>query len=350
MEVNVGAPLIIEYLKGGELVTKTQFENKNKGTKSKTLKVPKERSKSTSAETQPKTNEAVQCDGPVAMKIQYMKAGKLVTKDQFQDREINKEAIKSKDVHVSKGKDPKQIILEEKIANLEKQLCIQDKENETMEVHFCKLLKENKALRHKVKENEALRLKLDEKDLKIKSMESKIQDAKQTRMNHKMKTKELRRTITKQKEQLESKDLTIAKLTSQKLDEKPSEIVVSRPPVVNNVLVDEGKAVTTELFKTSKPVEENNSSNVNSIIKGIQTSLKPQQDTINDLEKDHRGDILQSFSHPDSSSIQVSTRLDSLETAINLLKHQLGAQNKELSQLRDICFTPNNAGTKFSDF
>ena len=59
-------------------------------------------------------------------------------------------------------------------------------------------------------------------------MECKMQDAKQTELNLKKKTKELHRTITEQKEQLESKDLTIAKLTSQKLNEKPSEIVDSR--------------------------------------------------------------------------------------------------------------------------
>ena len=72
----------------------------------------------------------------------------------FQDKKISikKEAIKSDDVHVLKGEDPKQ-----KNASLEKQLYIKDKENETMEVHFCNILKENKDLLHKVKENEALR-------------------------------------------------------------------------------------------------------------------------------------------------------------------------------------------------
>ena len=48
-------------------------------------------------------------------------------------------------------------------------------------------------------------------------MECKVQDTKQTKLNlkKKTKTKELRRTITKQKEQLESKDLTIEKFLRQ---------------------------------------------------------------------------------------------------------------------------------------
>ena len=81
------------------------------------------------------------------------------------------------------------------------------------------------------------------------------------------------------------------------------------------------------LFETSRPIEEDNSSDVNNKTKEIQSSFKHHQDTIKKKEMDHRV-IARSLRH-ESSSIQVCAGLDSLETADNLLKHQLGAQNSE---------------------
>ena len=194
-----------------------------------------------------------------------------------------------------------------------------------MEVHLYKQIKKSRTLQLEIKQakniNEDLKEKILKKDLKINALESKMQRMKQTKLDFKKKTKELRRTISNQQEQLGSKNVTIGKLTSQKLDhlkEKSSGSDVSHRP--KDVL----------------------------LVKDDTTSSRSFKNNLNDINQELNRAIARS--EFDSSSIQVyapndNARLNSLETAVNLIKNQLHAQSNELAQLRDIGVTSNNVGT-----
>ena len=398
--------LIIEYLVSGEIVSKKKYENhrkiknakRNGGavTKKKTGVTPQQKDKpvvtdvskdkkksidvvfqqkdkpvhgdASKDKKKPADFTAVQCDGP--LDITFLKNGKFVSKEQFhnnvtnkggKDKESKDKGSKDKEGKDKEGKDKggkdkeskdkgskdkegkdkggkdkeskngydkqkmedaKQVFLEKKIADLEQQLHNKENENERLEINLYNEIKENQTLQLKIKQtqniNEGLKENIVKKNLKINALESKMQRMKQTKLDLKKKKKELRRTITNQKEQL-------AKLTSQKLDDlkgKPSGSDVSRHP--NNVLLEKDDTTSSCSVKN----------NLNEIV-----IVKNQE--LNRVIT--RSDI-------ESSSMRVcapndNARLNSLETAVNLMKQQLHGISNELDQLRDIGASSNNVGT-----
>ena len=378
--------LIIEYLVSGEIVSKEKYEKhrkiknakRNGGavTKKKTGVTPQQKDKpvvtdvskdkkksidvvfqqkdkpvhrdASKDKKKPADFTAVQCDGP--LDITFLKNGKFVSKEQFhnnvtnkggkdkesKDKESKDKGGKDKEGKDKEGKDKeskngydkqkmedaKQVFLEKKIADLEQQLHKKEKENERLEINLYNEIKENQTLQLKIKQtqniNEGLKENIVKKNLKINALESKMQRMKQTKLDLKKKKKEQRRTITNQKEQL-------AKLTSQKLDDlkgKPSGSDVSRHP--NNVLLEKDDTTSSCSVKN----------NLNEIV-----IVKNQE--LNRVIT--RSDI-------ESSSMRVcapndNARLNSLKTAVNLMKQQLHGISNELDQLRDIGASWNNVGT-----
>ena len=369
--------LIIEYLVSGEIVSKEKYEKhrkiknakRNGGavTKKKTGVTPQQKNKPVVTDVSKDKKKSIdvvfqqkdkpvhgdaskdkkkpadftavqQCDGP--LDITFLKNGKFVSKEQFHNNVTNKggkdkeskdkrgEDKESKEKESKNGydkqkmEDAKQVFLEKKIADLEQQLHNKEKENERLEINLYNEIKENQTLQLKIKQtqniNEGLKENIVKKNLKINALESKMQRMKQTKLDLKKKKKEQRRTITNQKEQL-------AKLTSQKLDDlkgKPSGSDVSRHP--NNVLLEKDDTTSSCSVKN----------NLNEIVIVKNQELN-RAITRSDIE---------------SSSMRVcapndNARLNSLETAVNLMKQQLHGISNELDQLRDIGASSNNVGT-----
>ena len=242
------------------------------------------------------------------MCIRDRRGGERVTKEDYEkNREVKNAKNKSMGDDQHKIENSNEILLQKKIADLEKALCDKEKQNTTLEENFQNKLKENKDFQLKLEKandlNEELLKKIDQKELTIetleKQMESKIGHIKSS---FKKKIKELREA---HKDQLNSKGAVIAKL-SQKLAEKE-------------------KTVKERKFKSLKNLHHKN-------------PLDDKKETNREITRFKK-----------QSSIQVcelhdNARLNSLETAVHLLKKQLCTQNNELDQLRKVCFAMKNAG------
>ena len=243
-----------------------------------------------------------------ALVVQYMRGGERVTKENYEkNRKVKNAKNKSIGDDQQKIENLNEFLLQKKIADLEKALREKEKQNTTLKENFQNELKENKDFQLKLEKandlNEELLKKIDQKELTIetleKQMESKIGHIKSS---FKKKIKELREA---HKDQLNSKGAVIAKL-SQKLAEKE-------------------KTVKERKLKSLKNLHHKN-------------PLDDKKETNREITRFKK-----------QSSIQVcelhdNARLNSLETAVHLLKKRLCTQNNESAQLRNVCFTLNNAG------
>ena len=240
-----------------------------------------------------------------------MRGGERVTKEDYENNRKVKNAKNKSNKSIGdnqhKVENSNEILLQKKIADLEKALRDKEKQNTTLEENFKNKLKENKDFQLELEKandlNEKLLEKIDQKNLKIETLE-KLMESKMrhTKSSFKKKIKELREA---HKDQLNSKGAVIAKL-SQKLAEKE-------------------KTVKERKFKSLKNLHHKN-------------PLDDKKETDREITRFKK-----------QSSIQVcelhdNARLNSLETAVHLLKKQLCTQNNELTQLRNVCFTLNNAG------
>ena len=373
--------LIIQYQIDGDLVSKEEFEKRRKsksGEKSnaavskekskfkkhgkiKNLKnndvaLFKEKSKTNAVEGVSK-DKGKQVDVVQAqqqertttrngVEISYMKNGKLVSKEDFKDdNKIEEHAQDNSVDDHQKIKDPKQVLLEKKIADLEKELCSKDKQNETLEHHLYIQLKENKAVQVKLEQaqvlNDSLKETIHQMDLKIKALDKNVETFRNTKLAFKKKVKELRRTITVQKEQLNSKDSTISRLSKKLIEVQASEEDVSHP--LKDVLMV--KDETTKMVDSSRPVKDN--SNVNKDVKSLKNLDLKIQDQDNRTQEVNceivRCDTAR-VCKCETARLHNDSRLNSIEMAVNLLKDQFCIQNNELAQLRDFYFASNNAG------
>ena len=146
-----------------------------------------------------------------ALVVQYMRGGERVTKEDYEKNRKVKNAKNAKNKSMGddhhKIENSNEILLQKKIADLEKALRDKEKQNTTLEENFQNKLKENKDFQLKLEKandlNEELLKKIDQKELTIetleKQMESKIGHIKSS---FKKKIKELREA---HKDQLNSK-------------------------------------------------------------------------------------------------------------------------------------------------
>ena len=244
-----------------------------------------------------------------ALVVQYMRGGERVTKENYEkNRKVKNAKNKSIGDDQQKIENLNEFLLQKKIADLEKALRDKEKQNTTLEENLQNELKENKDYQLKLEKandlNEELLKKIDQKDMKIeileKQMESKMRH---TKSSFKKKIKELREA---HKDKLNSKDVTIAKL-SQKLTDK------------------EQTSVKERKVKSLKNLHH-------------KTPLAGKKETNREITRfKNRSSIPECELHDNA-------RLNSLETAVHILKKQLCTQNNELAQLRNVCISLNNAG------
>ena len=107
-----------------------------------------------------------------ALVVQYMRGGERVTKEDYEkNREVKNAKNKSMGDDQHKIENSNEILLQKKIAELEKALCDKEKQNTTLEENFQNKLKENKDFQLKLEKandlNEELLKKIDQKDMKL---------------------------------------------------------------------------------------------------------------------------------------------------------------------------------------
>ena len=244
-----------------------------------------------------------------ALVVQYMRGGERVTKENYEkNRKVKNAKNKSLGDDQHKIENSNEIFLKKKIADLEKALRDKEKQNTTLEENFQNKLKENKDFQLKLEKanglNEELLKKIDQKELKIETLEKQMESKmRHTKSSFKKKIKELREA---HKDKLNSKDVAIAKL-SQKLAEK------------EKTSVKERKVKSLKNLHHKNPLDDKKETNREITRFKKQSSIKVCE-------------------------LHDNARLNSLETAVHLLKKQLCTQNNELTQLRNVCFTLNNAG------
>ena len=244
-----------------------------------------------------------------ALVVQFMRGGERVTKEDYEKNRKVKNAKNKSNKSIGdnqhKVENSNEILLQKKISDLEKALRDKEKQNTTLEENFKNKLKENKDFQLELEKandlNEKLLEKIDQKNLKIETLE-KLMESKMrhTKSSFKKKIKELREA---HKDQLNSKNVAIAKL-SQKLADKEQ---------------------TSVKDKKVKSLHH-------------KTPLDGKKET------DRRIARFKNQSSVPVCELHDNSRLNSLETAVHLLKKQLCTQNNELDQLRKVCFAMKNAG------
>ena len=312
----------ILFMKNGQLVSKAEFEDKNikikndeSKQKSKTKAVPK---------VQPKITDTSNKNNGSSLEISFMKNGQLVSQVDFDDHKKMKNT-ESKDFIDDRQKMEDSSLLK-KIADLEKQLLDKDKHNLILEQQLVSNSKEKEVIQLELKQtrelNESLKQNINQKNLKIKTLNGKVGSMilkkKDNKLIFKDKVKELRRIISVQKEKLHSKDSTIAKYSKELLMAHNSEANVNKVVKVESL----------ENLHSSNQARGNNIQEFNQEIVRFH----------NNSSLDHQVCKCKL----DGVVRKNNTRLDSLESAVNLLKDQLSIQHNELAQLRDI--ENNNTG------
>ena len=157
-----------------------------------------------------------------ALVVQYMRGGERVTKENYEKNRKVKNA-KNKSIGDDQQKNFDEFLLQKKIPDLEKALRDKEKQNTTLEENLQNELKENKDYQLKLEKandlNEELLKKIDKKDMKIKILEKQMESKmRHTKSSFKKKIKELREA---HKDKLNSKDVTIAKLSQKLTDKEP---------------------------------------------------------------------------------------------------------------------------------
>ena len=244
-----------------------------------------------------------------ALVVQYMRGGERVTKEDYEkNRKVKNAKNKSMGDDHHKIENSNEILLQKKIADLEKALRDKEKQNTTLQENFQNKLKENKDFQLKLEKanglNEELLKKIDQKDMKIETLEKQMESKmRHTKSSFKKKIKELREA---HKDKLSSKDVTIAKLSQKLTDKEQTSVRERKVKSLNNL--------------------------------HHKTPLDGKKETNREITR------LKNQSSIPVCELHDNARLNSLETAVHLLKKQLCTQNNELAQLRNVCISLNNAG------